>query len=79
MTYEEEREKLYSQEIPGTLAKEQEMLRLIQVKAEKLVNDYLIKQEHTQLSYLSKAQRESRIAMPKGILIDKILAYLRSI
>lgn len=59
--------------------KEKELQRLLQVKAERLANDYLVKNKHTQLSYLSKESQEFHIAMPKSILMDKIIAYLHSI
>ncbi len=79
MPIKEELSKLYAQEVSKTKEKEQEMLRLIKVKAEKLTNNYLIEHEHTQLSYLPKEQQEERLSMPKGLLIDKIIAYLKSI
>ncbi len=55
------------------------MLRLIQVKSEKVANNYLTTHDHTQLPYLPKEEQELHIAMPKGIIIDKIIAYLKRI
>lgn len=78
-TYQEELAKLRKESVTQTKLKEQEMLRLIQVKAEKLANDHLTKHDHTQLSYLSKEEQEAEVALPKGILIDKFITYLKTI
>ena len=59
--------------------KEKELLRLLQVKAEKLCNSYLNKHEYTQLSYLSKDKQEFEVSVPKRILLDKMISYLKSI
>jgi len=59
--------------------KEKELLRLIQIKSEKLCNILLIEKMHTQLSYLTKDEQSGAIALPKGIILDKLLHYLRSI
>lgn len=59
--------------------KEKELLRLLQAKAEKLCNGYLTEHRHTQLSYLSKEEQEYKVAVPKGILLDKMISYLNSI
>ena len=59
--------------------KEKELLRLLQVKAEKLCNGYLVEHKHTQLSYLSKDEQEYQVAIPKEILLDKMIIYLKSI
>ncbi|GAH55015.1 unnamed protein product, partial [marine sediment metagenome] len=58
---------------------EKELLRLIQVKAEKLCNGYLTEHRHTQLSYLPKDEQEWQVAIPKEILLDKMISYLRSV
>ena len=59
--------------------KEKELLRLLQVKAEKMANTYLTEHRHTQLSYLSKEEQEYKVAVPKGILLDRMVTYLNSI
>ncbi len=79
MPYQEELAKLYSQTVRRATQKERELLRLIQVKAEKLANNYLMEHEHTQLSYLPEEQREAKIALPKEMLLNKIITYLKSI
>jgi len=66
-------------EINKCKEKEKELLLVLQVKAQRIANDYLVKNRHTQLSYLSKEEQEFNIAIPKGILMDKIIAYLRSV
>lgn len=56
--------------------KEVELLRLLQVKSEKVCNDLLVKNEHTQLSYLTKEEQIGAVAIPKGLILDKLLSYL---
>lgn len=68
---------VYQDEIKKTAQKEKEVIRLIQVKAEKLCNMYLIKNDHTQLSYLTKEEQVSAIALPKGLILDKLIAFLQ--
>jgi len=65
--------------IKSAKQKEKELIRLLQVKAEKLANNYLTEQKHTQLSYLPRDDQEFNVALPKGILLDKMIAYLKSI
>ncbi len=69
---------VYQDEISKNTAKEAELLRLLQVKSEKVCNDFLVK-NHTQLSYLTKEEQAGAVALPKGIILDKLLNYLRSI
>ncbi len=69
----------YQEEAKKVAGKETELLRLLQVKSEKICNDFLVKHQHTQLSYLTKEQQVGAIALPKGIILDKLLAYLRSL
>lgn len=63
-------------EIKKTAQKEKEVLRLIQVKAEKLCNMNLIKNNHTQLSHLTKEEQIGAIALPKGLILDKLINLL---
>lgn len=67
----------YQDEIKKTAQKEKEVSRLIQVKAEKLCNMQLIKNYHTQLSHLSKEEQIGAIALPKRLLLDKLIALLQ--
>ena len=70
---------VYQKEARKTKEKETELIRLLQVKSEKLTNNFLSEKCHTQLSYLSPREREGAISLPKGLLLDKLLTYLRSI
>ncbi len=70
---------VYQKEVQRTKEKEAELLRLLKVKSEKVCNDFLTKSQHTQLSYLTKEDQEGATALPKGIILDKLLTYLRSI
>jgi len=67
------------EEISKCKEKEQRLLTLVQAKATRLSNDYLTKTRHTQLSYLPKEEQEFQIAIPKGILLDKLIAWLNSV
>lgn len=69
----------YQEEIKKTSEKESELLRLLQVKSEKICNDFLSKKQNTQLSYLTKEQQAGALSLPKGIILDKLLHYLRSL
>jgi len=71
--------KVYQDEIAKTAAKEAELLKLLKVKSEKVCNDFLTKNQHTQLAYLTKEEQDGAIALPKGIILDKLLTYLRSL
>jgi hypothetical protein len=71
--------KICQDEIKKNADKERELIRLIQVKSEKLCNNHLTKENHTQLSYLSKEEQAGAIAVPKGMLLDKLLNYLRAL
>jgi hypothetical protein len=70
---------VYQDVVKETAAKERELARLIQVKSEKLCNNFLIRDCHTQFSYLSKGEQAGAIATPKGIILDRLIAYLQSI
>lgn len=70
---------MWSEELKNISDKEQELQRLLKVKSEKLANDYLMKNRHTQLSYLPKEEQAQMIAIPKGLILDKLLHYLRSL
>lgn len=59
--------------------REKEVTRLLQAKAEKMADIYLVKHGHTQLSYLSREDREYYLSVPKVILLDKIISYLKSV
>jgi hypothetical protein len=67
----------YQAEVKKTAQKEKEVFRLIQVKAEKLCDMSLIKNSHTQLSYLTKEEQTGAIAIPKGLILDKLIAILQ--
>ena len=71
--------KKYQDEVAKTAQKEAELSRLLNVKSEKICNNFLAKNLHTQLSYLTKEEQAGAIALPKGIILDKLLAYLRNI
>jgi len=71
--------KVYQDEVPKTEAKEAELLRLLKVKSEKICDDFLTKNRHTQLSYLTKEEQAGALALPKGLILDKLLTYLRSL
>jgi len=70
---------VYQEQVGRAAEKEVELLRLIQVKAEKLCNGVLIKEGHTQLSYLTKEEQAGAISLPKGLILEKLLCYLHSI
>lgn len=70
-------EPAHQAEVKKTAQKEKEVFRLIQVKSEKLCNMSLIKNDHTQLSHLTKEEQTGAIAVPKGIILDKIIAFLQ--
>ena len=59
--------------------KEAELIRLLQTKAEKHCNNFLTNKYHTQLSYLTKEEQLGAVAVPKEIMLDKMLSYLRSL
>jgi hypothetical protein len=61
--------------VERTKKKQDEMLRLLQVKCEKTAN-LVLQKRFTQLSYLSKEEQEEEISFPKEILLDKIIAFL---
>lgn len=67
----------YQAEVKKTAQKEREVFRLIQVKAEKLCNMGLIQNAHTQLSHLTKEEQMGAIAIPKGVILDKLIAFLQ--
>ncbi len=67
----------YQEKSKKNADKEKELLRLLQVKAEKVCNDFLVKNHRTQLSYLPKEEQAGAMALPKGIILDKLLHYLR--
>ena len=69
----------YQKEAQKTKDKETELARLLQAKSEKLANNFLVEKCHTQLSYLSPNERTGAVSLPKGVLLDKLLSYLRSI
>lgn len=60
--------------IKEVAGKEAELLRLIQVKAEKLTNIHLEKDKHTQLSYLPKEQQEFEVAIAKEAILNHFIA-----
>jgi hypothetical protein len=71
--------KTYQDEAIKTAVKESELQRLIKVKSEKICNDFLMKHSFTQLSYLTEEEKIGALALPKGIILDKIINYLNSI
>jgi len=60
------------------LAKKQEaeVVRLIQVKAEKLANNLLMRDRHTQLSYLKGEEREAELAIVKSAICERLIREL---
>ena len=71
--------KIYQEELIKTQEKEKELLRLLQVKSEKIANEFLIKSKHTQLSYMSKEEQKIYLGLPKGIILNKLINYLRTL
>lgn len=71
--------KSYQEKVQKTKEKEEELLRLLKVKSEKICNDFLTKNQHIQLSYLSKEEQEGAVALPKELILDRLLTYLRSL
>jgi len=69
----------YRNEIAKTAEKEKELLRLLQVKSEKVCNVFLINNQHTQLSYLPTEEQAGALALPKGLILDKLLRFLHSL
>jgi hypothetical protein len=57
--------------------KEKELIRLLNVKTEKIVNQLLNEKYCTQLSYLSKAEQNGATALPKGMILDKMINFLK--
>ncbi len=70
---------VYQEVVRRVAVKEAELLYLLQAKSEKLCNDFLAKNQHTQLSYLTREEQIGAVALPKDILLDKLLHYLRSV
>jgi len=70
---------IMQEEVSKCKKKEQELLRLLQVKAEKYANNRLTKKRHTQLSYLTKEEQEFEVAIPKGVILDKLISDLKKI
>ncbi len=58
---------------------EWEFIRLLQANAEKMANAYLVEHKHTQLSYQNKDEQERLVAVPKGILLDKMITFLHKV
>lgn len=65
------------EQVTAVEAKEKELLRLLQVKSEKIANIYLTKEKHTQLSYLNKDEQSYQVSLPKGILLDRLMGFLK--
>ena len=70
---------MIQEEIKKCQEKENKLLVLINAKATKLSNNYLAQHRHTQLSYLPKEEQEYQVAIPKSILLDKLIAWLNSV
>jgi len=71
--------KIYQEEALKVKDKEIELARLLQVKSEKLADKILSEKYYTQLSYLTPEEQAGAISLPKSLLLDKILSYLRVI
>jgi len=75
---------LYTSQVYKDLIKknkvtEKEILRLIQVKSEKMCNDLLKQKFHTQLSYFTEEQRAGALSVPREVILSKILAFLQKL
>lgn len=60
-------------------AKQDELIRLLYIKAEKLANKRLASTKHTQLSYLTENEREFTKTVPREVLIDYFIVQLNKI
>lgn len=67
------------EEIRKCQEKENDLIRLLNAKACKMADAYLTKKKHTQLSYLNEAERNFQVAIAKGVLLDRLIAWLKSV
>lgn len=68
---------LRQERIAEAKTKETEVIRLLEAKAEKLCNDLLMRDRHTQLSYLKGEERECELAIAKSAICDRLIRDLR--
>jgi hypothetical protein len=56
-----------------------DLSHLIDTKAEKLANGFLVKSKHTQLNYLPKSEQELHLGLAKERILIYLISTLRKI